>query len=270
MIICLVLCWSCHENRPEYQLIGSISGERTILVEEFSGARCPNCPQGTQELANLKSIYKERLVIVTIHAGDFAFKYDDSRYDFTTAEGNSLLEFLGNPIGYPSAVINRTIPAGQADFQTFSSKWSTAISEEAAKPRQLRIDILLDYDADTRNLSIDVEISALEDLDLPTRLTVLIKEDHIVDPQADRAAEQGIVKDYNHVHVLRRILTDFQGDPLANALSAFQPIQRTFSIDLPAEDGWWKADDLTVVAFVSIDAVENVSVVEATEAAMKP
>jgi thiol-disulfide isomerase/thioredoxin len=106
-LISLSALMSCHENQPEYTLLKPESGDRVVVVEEFSGARCPNCPQGTQQLEDLKSLYGDQLIIVTIHAGDFAFKYDESSFDFTTSEGNVLLQMLGNPIGYPSAVINR-------------------------------------------------------------------------------------------------------------------------------------------------------------------
>ncbi len=268
-VICMLLL-SCRENQPSYQLVGPVDTERVVLVEEFSGARCPNCPQGTQELENLKSIYGAGVVIVTIHAGDFAFKYDDSRYDFTTPGGNDIFQLLGAPIGYPSAVINRVIPAGQNGFQTFSSKWASVIDDEVTKEQTVSISAEHSYERDTRSLSVDITASSFEDLPVSSYLTVLLKEDGIVDPQADRAAETGVVTDYVHKDVLRIILSDFRGDLLADQLIAFTPQVKSYNYTLPRQDGWWNDEQMQIVAFVSISEGDQIEVLQAFEVDLIP
>jgi hypothetical protein len=83
------------------------------------------------------------------------------------------------------------------------------------------------------------------------RLTVLLKESNIIDPQADRAATSGVVTDYNHKNVLRRMLSDFRGDFIASQATAFEAIEKTYTFSIPSESGWWKTEDLFLVAFVS-------------------
>ena len=85
--LCLltVVLGSCTEIAPVVPALG----DRKVLVEEFTGVRCVNCPAGASELENLKGIYGERLVIVSIHAGDFSPPFTDSRFDFRTAEGDA-------------------------------------------------------------------------------------------------------------------------------------------------------------------------------------
>jgi len=254
--LCLIgfFLGSCRENQPEYTLIKPEASERTIVVEEFSGARCPNCPQGTQELENLRSIYGENLIIVTIHAGDFAFKYNESAYDFTTQEGNALLDYLGNPVGYPSAVINRKPDDASQSFQYFSTKWSSLISEELSVPAKLDIEMKVSFDTDSRLALITVDVLPTEDINDPLYVSVLLKESEIIDPQADRAASSGIVLDYIHKNVLRVMLSEVKGDKVADEGRAFERVTKEYQYQLPPEEGWWKAENISVVGFVTTDA----------------
>jgi len=40
---------------------------RHVLVEEFTGVQCVNCPQGSQLIENLINTHGERLIAVSIH-----------------------------------------------------------------------------------------------------------------------------------------------------------------------------------------------------------
>ena len=94
---------ACTEIAPVVPALG----DRKVLVEEFTGVRCVNCPAGASELDNLRGIYGDRLVVVSVHAGEFSPPFSDSRFDFRTPEGEALEKRLGAPLGYPTAVINR-------------------------------------------------------------------------------------------------------------------------------------------------------------------
>lgn len=260
--ICIVMT-ACNENQPQYELIQPSTGDRTILIEEFSGALCPNCPQGTQELDNLKSIYGDQIVIVTVHAGDFAFQYEDSKYDFTTQMGDELLEILGNPIGYPSAVINRKRD-GQF-YQSFSTRWSSLISEALEEENSVTISGNVSYEPASRSLLAMFRALPLQDLEGILKLSVLIKEDKIVDPQADRAASTGKVVDYVHKNVLRIALSSSSGDVLGTDPLEFQPLEKEYSFTLPAENGWWVDTNCQIVAFLTLENGSEMEVVQAME-----
>lgn len=80
---------------------------RKVLIEEFSGVKCVNCPAGSEAIENLIKIYGDQLIAISIHAGFFAPPYAESKYDFRSADGTNLLSYLGEPLGYPTAVVNR-------------------------------------------------------------------------------------------------------------------------------------------------------------------
>ncbi len=260
--LCLLLT-ACNENQPHYVLIQPSTGDRTILIEEFSGALCPNCPQGTQELDNLKGIYGDQIVIVTVHAGDFAFQYEDSKYDFTTDMGDELLQILGNPIGYPSAVINRKLD-GQF-YQSFSTRWSSLISEALEEENTVTISGNVSYEPGSRSLFAVFRALPLQDLEGTLKMSVIIKEDKIVDPQADRAVSTGKVVDYVHKNVLRIALSTPSGDILGTDPSEFQPLEKDYSFTLPPENGWWVDTNCQIVAFLTLENGAAMEVLQAIE-----
>ncbi|MCB0685339.1 MAG: Omp28-related outer membrane protein [Saprospiraceae bacterium] len=252
LIILMVpfLLLSCRENQPEYTLARPEPGERIVVVEEFSGVRCPNCPEGTKELENLRALYNDQVIIITIHAGDFAFEYPESVYDFTTPEGNALLDLLGNPIGYPSAVINR-VAGSNGILQAFSSRWGSLISDAIDQDPIVSLTLDVDYDLNTRNLEAVIGVVPNRNIDGDLQLTVLLKEDQLVDWQSDSEVEGGVDKSYHHRNVLRKVITAPYGDLIAQNAVEFERTEKTYKYTLPEHTTWWNAQNLMLVAFVT-------------------
>ncbi len=207
---------SCKEEIIDIKLIDYQPGDRYILLEEFTGVRCVTCPQGAAEIANLKSIYGKNLIPIAIHAGFFAFTLPSSKYDFKISKGQQLHDWFGSPDGYPSAVINRNVYSGEPGIHLGRNQWANYINQELLKAPKVKIKITNTYNESTRQLDINVEVEAQQDIINELRLTVLLKEDNIIDIQKDTDAPGGEVKDYVHKYVLRDILTNFDGNLLSN------------------------------------------------------
>jgi hypothetical protein len=209
----VIMCSACTEIAPVVPALG----DRKVLVEEFTGVRCVNCPSGAAELENLKSIYGDRLVVVSIHAGDFSPPYTDSKYDFRTAEGTALETWLGAPLGYPTAVVNRKKFGNQQSLQTTKANWAGLIADESKAPSVLNLAIEKKYAKDTRDLTMTVKLVPTEKLPDDMRLSVLLTENDILDPQE---TPQGKKTDYKHKSVLRRVLSgDAKGVVLNGTVS---------------------------------------------------
>jgi hypothetical protein len=252
IVAILVLMISCHEEPIRITPIKPEPTERKVLIEEFTGVRCVNCPQGTDEILNLQSIYGDNLIAVAIHAGFFAQKYNDSKFDFKTQEGQQLEEWMGAPLGYPSAVINRKKFQDEQNLQLVRQKWAGFIAAEVNTPPAVKITQEVTYDAVKRELSAKIILLAEQDIQQPVRLSVMLTEDNIIDPQADVAAPGGRATEYVHKHVLRAMLTNFDGNPLADSMDKEQVIERTFRYTLPHSDlPWWKPQDIKVVSFIT-------------------
>jgi Outer membrane protein Omp28 len=242
----IILISACKEIAP---VVPSL-GDKKILVEEFTGVRCVNCPAGAAELENLQAIYGDRLVIVSIHTGDFAPPYSDSKYDFRTAEGVEIEKLVGSPIGYPSAVINRKKFSGQGQLQVLRAAWAGLLATESTTPSVLSMGFNKKYDKNSRHLDLNIDILPTENSTSVLNLTVLITENGIKDQQE---TPQGKKIDYEHKHVFRKTLTRFDGDNLG-ILKKSELISKPFSYILPSN---WVAENCKIVAYIHQSGTEK-------------
>lgn len=236
------------------------SGNRVVLIEEFTGKGCTNCPRGSRELENLLTQFPNNLVAVSLHAGFFADTqiFPLGTYDLRTEEGELLLEYLSQPAGYPSGVVNRTPINGE--MQISLNQWASAITSEIQTPPAIEISIVRTYDVQSRQLSVTVSGIGKEALSGEIRLSIMLTESGIIDAQDDFEAG-GIVEDYEHKHVLRDMLTPFAGAPILSSITTGQTFSETYTQTL---DAGWEANKMEIIAFVSLVNGNTFPVIQAT------
>jgi thiol-disulfide isomerase/thioredoxin len=85
-----------------------------ILIEDFTGHLCVNCPKGAEKYHDLQMLYPDKILVVGIHGGGFAKPtIDDSpdaKYtnDFRTSVGNELIiKYNAESVGMPCALVCR-------------------------------------------------------------------------------------------------------------------------------------------------------------------
>jgi len=223
------------------------AGERIVLLEEFTGKGCTNCPKGSREIDNLLSIYGEHLVVVSIHANFFAnpAQFPLGEFDFRTDEGEELFDYLGPNLGYPAGVINRRKFSNE--FQHGANVWAGFIAQESVIEPDVEFTIDRSWDQSSRMLMLTIEGRAKVPISVPLRISVMVTESGIIDAQDDAEAG-GIVEDYVHNHVLRDMMTPYDGQDLAQSLDAGEDFNAAFTYTLPAE---WVAQACTAIVFIS-------------------
>ncbi len=260
-LFCLIICIvSACKTRTIEPVVPA--GERIVLLEEFTGKGCTNCPKGSRELENLRSIYQEQLVVVSIHANFFANPqfFPLGQYDLRTDEGEQLFDLLGPNLGYPAGVINRRKFNGELQHGT--NVWAGFVAQEAAIDPQLEFTITRTYLDDTRHLHLVIAGRAKVDIPDQLRISIMIAESGIIDAQDDSEAG-GIVDDYVHNHVLRDMVTPFDGQDLAASLLAGEEFEIVFEYDLSSA---WNAAQCNIIAFVSLNAGSgDITVLQAGE-----
>ncbi|PHN08082.1 Omp28 family outer membrane lipoprotein [Flavilitoribacter nigricans] len=257
LIVILLILIACEEIPPEIRpakdgetpIETPVSEQkRQVLIEEFSGVRCVNCPAGSDAIQVLLDIYGPQLVPVNIHAGFFAEPYPESRYDLQTQAGYGILEYLGQPLGFPTAVINRKQFPGEDNLQLTQRSWAGRIAEELLEAPTVKIDIRKDFAVTDRLLLVNVDLYFEADIAAEdVRLSVYITENGIEDFQL---TPEGKVGNYEHLHVLREVLTDVRGDRLTETIRAGTMLNRRFTIVLPEA---WRAENCEIVALVHQD-----------------
>jgi len=247
---------ACTENKP---IIPCLSCEGTtipvnpttivkkVLMEEFTGVRCVNCPQAKLEIDNLQSaaLFGEDFIAVSYHAGFFSRPYSDSKNDYRTDDGDAIISFLEEPIGFPSGVINRKQFSGEEDLQIEAfATWGGFVGQELEEAAVMSLALETTYNMTNRILNVSVAITPTQNISDALNLSLLITEDDIIDVQL---TPDGIVDDYAQSHLFRTMITNTFGDPITEALIANQSISTIFSFTLPDE---WVAENCKVIAFV--------------------
>jgi thiol-disulfide isomerase/thioredoxin len=245
-ILLLLAFSSCEEIPPT---ITPCQTDRVVLVEEFTGIDCVNCPTGAQRLKEISSQNPGKIVVVGIHAGYFAGDHNGFNLN---AEDGELLEaqYLGPVSGYPAATINRRLAKDESDIVTVQAKWAGIISAELCERPIVGLDVVSTYNAADRKASIAVNINPsdfyLSTVEEDVALTIMITEGNIVGYQK---TPNGVESDYVHEHVLRDVLsTNYSGDIIYARGTAMEATQRVVTdYEIPAD---WNPDNCHVVAFV--------------------
>ncbi len=262
---------SCDEIGPDINPISQNTGSGTdslqpkrVLVEEFTGVQCSNCPPATTQLNNLVDSYNGRLVIVTVHTGFFASPISGaSQFDFSTQDGADLGSHVGPITANPSATIDRKLFDAENALPVSNAVWAGYISQRADLAPQLGIDVNTSFDATSRNLDIDVNLDFYEDVSSPLKLTVFLTENNIVDAQL--APGNQTILDYVHKYVLRDIITPVNGKDVA-AQTSGSDVSESFATNLPSD---WMANNCYVVVALSKADGSDMEVLQCAQVAVE-
>lgn len=223
---------------------------RAILIEDFTGQRCINCPTGTEIINGIVETYGEDNVIaVGIHSGPLGFAGNSKTPGLMTDTGNEYYTRWDkeNKMGQPWVVFNRkTSP--DSHYNNWAAMVGTIISEKA----NLSVKIDNAYDAATRTLTTTVGAFGTNGT-VNGKLQVWIVEDGVKALQMMPDGKPN--KEYMHNHVFRAAVNGTWGEDVT--VKEGETTTKQYSYVLPET---WNADNIAVVAFVYNDGgVENVA-----------
>ena len=223
---------------------------RAILIEDFTGQTCNNCPTGTEIINGIVDTYGEDNVIaVGIHSGPLGFAGTATAVGLMTDTGNEYYTHWDkeNKMGQPWVVFNRkTSPDNH--YYNWAAMVGTIISEKA----NLTVNIANAYDAASRTLTTTVGADGVNGT-VNGKLQVWIVEDGVKALQ--KMPDGKINKEYIHNHVFRAAVNGTCGEDVT--VKEGETTTKQYSYVLPEK---WNADNIAVVAFVYNDGgVENVA-----------
>jgi len=190
------------------------SNSRKVLLEEFTGHQCPNCPTGATTALKLQEFYGDKCIIISYHAGFYARTSSTFPIDYSTSEGAELDAFFKVPY-YPSGMINRTNSNNTHVFGPVD--WSENMASQMKNKPEVSIQITSDFNKQGRALQASVKVKALKEITYRAYLSVYLTEDNLVSPQSisgDPSYPSGIIPDYKHMHVFRTSLNGTWGEPV--------------------------------------------------------
>lgn len=230
--------------------------KRVVLIEDFTGQNCINCPAAHEVIEQLQEQYGDAVVAVSIHAGAFGIPVDrtdlPSGYiGLKTDEGQALNDMWGVD-SWPAGVINRSSGVlGHTD-------WATAVYNLIATEPSADLNVSARLAADGSDIEISTTVEPRSDI--KGNLHIWVTESGIVARQ--RTTGNQIIPDYVHNNVFRASVTPLDGQPEAFE----QYIHRSFSHSIAlrnTEHEVWNPDGLAIVAFLTDEAGSVVQVARA-------
>jgi hypothetical protein len=242
-----------------------------VLVEEFTGATCTNCPAARTKLATISAANNNRLIVMGIHPkgiGQAEPVPGIHRHDFRTDIGTTIQNVYYSTIqGIPAAGFDRTMFNGERILTT--EKWANPIETRLALKTPLNISIVSNYDQSKGAADIQVKVVYTEDVEPMHNLSVAIIEDSIVDAQ--EFPFSAIDTNYMFMHVFRDLLTSAIGKPYLENLAKKEKgrvfIRTYYNYKLNPD---WNPNHCKVIAFVHNGDGDNKEVIQVAEADLKP
>ncbi len=230
--------------------------EKTVLLEEFTGANCVNCPEAAKIVKDLELKYGKSLITIAIHAGSLAEPVEEeSKYDFNCEDGTKI-EKAWQYYGKPAAMINRG-DYGDIDgspIRTGADSWDALIEQELKKEVIFNLNTSVSYNEETRELKGNCIIIPLKNLEGDYRINIAVTESKIIDAHKVRGEDGEIKteKEYEYNHVLRDMITAWDGKNIGDNLKKDDIIEYEFSYTLPNDDkGLWNAENIHIVSFLT-------------------
>lgn len=255
LLILLPFLTACDtvDKDDRYIQAEEIQVARKVLLEEFTGQHCTNCPEAHAIIERLEEQYGEDLVVVSIHAGSFAIK---SPFGLMQEEGDEYAR-RWDVTAYPAGVVDRI------GTQMTMDAWATAIREEMGKETDLEMELEAELSEDGNTIYITTNV--LSSTNISGYLQLWVVENGIVAQQYDGDETRN---DYVHNNVFRGCVNGLWGEEIsiqANMPQEFDNSVEVMTVGTPISK--WNVDNLYIVGFVynNTTGVIQVDKVKVTE-----
>ena len=149
-----------------------------VLIEDFTGHRCGNCPRAHEKIEELHGIYGDKIITIAIHSGYFAMPAPASGYpaDYRCTEGNEITNLYG-VTDYPTGMVNRKEVNSQKLLAY--SDWGSVIADLTQQQPQLGITLTNAYSVASRQIQTIAEIKFKSDVNEQLKICFFVTEDRI-------------------------------------------------------------------------------------------
>jgi hypothetical protein len=244
--------------------------EKQVLLEDFTGHLCVNCPEAALTAHELAATLDPKLIIYSVHAGYYATPdpnpaslYTD---DLTSVTGEELYNAFQVFVN-PNALINRVKFGGAVQLNP--DNWQSAVNFELAKPNIANLSLKNAFYPNLNTLRIQVNAEFTEQLSGIFKLCVYIAEDSIVSPQKNNNPDVGPSpdwEDYVHRNLLRGAVNTTFGENIsaAGTIEANKVYAKEYFYVI---DPAWVTKHCNIIAFVYNE--ESKEILQAAECGLK-
>jgi hypothetical protein len=230
-------------------LVSTTPENKKVLIEEFTGTGCPNCPSGHTMAENLLTANPGNLFVIAYHPTNSSYTTTDPMRDVYPNP------FYTNPFispsnrYMPSAMVNRRVWNGVERIQSTGS-WTTDANVIKNEPSPLNVGMAATYNSSTHMLDVDVEVYFTSNVTDAVTIYVMLMEEGIVYPQSGGGSP------YTHHHTFRKSFVSQWGDAISAPTT--QGTLKTFSFSFDNTLTNYDMSQCEVIAFVRNAANEEI------------
>jgi len=245
-------------NAPTFPTI--TSHVKKILIEDYTGHTCTNCPNAARKLEDLDTTYDGQIIALGLHVSGYALPNAGSTggpsgsylNDYRTSYGDAYdTYFQISNAGLPKGMVNRT-PYNNTTYTHRKNwwEWAAAVTSQLGQAPKMELQIINDFNATGQKLCSHIKAEFLTANTGTFKLVLLLAQDSIIDWQFDGGVNDST---YVHRHVLRDAITDKWGAVIATGnISASHSIITKFAYKIPNDYKNIPVDmhQMYVIAFV--------------------
>jgi hypothetical protein len=249
--------------------VDSTVQNKNVILEEFTGIHCGYCPDGHKISNTIMSSNPGDVFVINIHTGGYAAP-SGNEPDFRTSFGSAIAGQSGLA-GYPAGTVNRHLFAGMSQGSgTAMSRgdWQAASNQILGETSYANMAMDASIDLQTRELTVDVQLYFTgSGAPSAVNMNIAVLQNNVPGPQSGASANPAQVLpngDYNHMHMLRHLITGQWGDVIDTTAQGTL-IQRTYTYTIPADINGvaMELGDLEVVGFIAEGQQEIITGAEA-------
>ena len=237
---------------PEFTAATNEMIIQKILIEDFTGHECGNCPGAATLAAQLKTDHPDEVVVIGIHAGSLAHpEPPEFPSDFQTEAGELWfpeLDFPVNPVGR----INRSASLATSLFEF---EWVDAVDAQLGLDPDAVIQIETEFIPSANHLNVHVFSELLSDVVGQVKMVLVITEDGLEGPQLDydlvddpdTPQNERIIEEYEFEHVMRGTINGSYGVIIGTDMAEGDTDLKSYTYEWPAE---FNIGNCNVVAIV--------------------
>lgn len=197
---------------------------KMVLLEDFTGVSCVNCPNADAEDSTLHTIYPGQIASIcefpSVQGLSGPPAGATTTQSFVISDASNNYDLLGGGLlgQLPEDAFDRKILPGQSIIlQNNEVQWQGFVSGELAIAPPMNVDILSQsYNTTSGKLTVKIKVTYTSVVNVNNFISAAITEDSIMEPQKSLGLPKPIAN-YMHNHVLRGFIFPATGLQLTSS-----------------------------------------------------
>ncbi len=206
-LLALASCQSISEDNRWLPAPKSDAKEYPVLIEEYTGQKCMNCPFAAQHLRKILKQTSVPHILVAVHSPYFGSM---TKGELALEEAKEFSVFFNHNRSLPGIMINRQNLGRSGFYDQERATWASLIKRIAQKEPDYTLELSASFDAEKKEILAQIKTSErVKNLSRDLNLNFWLVED-LVAPQV---FQEHYDRNYQHHNVLRAMLNGVWGEP---------------------------------------------------------